>query len=197
MLLKRIGFALLLTGFVLASGVVPFGKVYGADEPAFLVASPKLRGPYAGSVMLVTPFEGVHIGLILNKPTTASMGRLFPDHEPSKAVSDPVYRGGFHNQAQVLMLKAGPQPTPRSIEMMPGHWLCFETHAIDEAIEKTPNEQRFYMGFVIFREGELDEEMKKGFWTRRKADPGKLRLPDTSTLYEQLAPIGGGRVQEI
>ena len=66
------------------------------DEAVILVAHPAFRDlEYRQTVVLAAPMpSGGHVGVILNRPTRRSLGSLFPEHEPSKKVIDPVYWGG-------------------------------------------------------------------------------------------------------
>src|SRR5678816_545874 len=66
------------------------------DETVILVAKPALRDRLYGATILISkPLgNGQHIGLIVNKPTPMTLGRLFPGHGPSLKVTDPVYLGG-------------------------------------------------------------------------------------------------------
>ena len=65
------------------------------SEAVFLVAHPAFRdADYRESVLIAAPApNGGHVGLILNRPTRRSLGSLFPEHEPSKKVVEPVFYG--------------------------------------------------------------------------------------------------------
>src|SRR5260221_7729508 len=66
------------------------------EEALLLIAHPAFRDlEYRQTVLLAAPApSGGHVGVILNRPTKRSLGSLFPEHEPSKKVVDPVYYGG-------------------------------------------------------------------------------------------------------
>lgn len=160
------------------------------DKPTFVVALDKLDRDqfYARTVMIAAPRGGGgHIGLILNKPSPYTMAKLFPGEEAVKAVSDPVYIGGpERSDAIVAVTKAEASPGDNSLQLMPGFWLVLQGAVIDALLEKTPNAARYYMGFVIWKPGELAEEIRKGWVMLCPADPAKLFLPDTSKLYDDL-----------
>lgn len=65
-----------------------------ASRPMLLVAQPHLQGPYAGTALVVVPLGDKHVGFILNRATQTSLATAFPDHGPSKQVSDPIFFGG-------------------------------------------------------------------------------------------------------
>ena len=61
------------------------------DQPLILVAVPKLSGYYERTVLVAVPIAGDrHVGFVINRPTPVSMGRLFPQHDPSRKIADPV-----------------------------------------------------------------------------------------------------------
>ena len=163
------------------------------EKSMLLVAAPNLEGPYRGTVLLAAPGpRSLHVGLILNRPTKAKMAELFPAHAPCNEVVDPVYFGGpEQTRAIVALVRAKASPHPSSIEMAPGVWLVHNGMAVDRVIEATPNAARYFAGFVVWRPGELAAELEKGYFTARPLDPEKLFRPDTSNLYEELAPRKG------
>src|ERR671914_2538837 len=76
--------------------VSTFASAQSQEEALLLVAHPAFRDlEYRQTVLLAAPApNGGHVGVILNRPTRRSLGRLFPEHEPSKKVQEPVYYGG-------------------------------------------------------------------------------------------------------
>src|SRR2546425_12956722 len=98
---------LLLAAFVLASPAL------AQDEAMILIAHPAFRDlEYRQTVLIAAPApNGGHVGVILNRPTRRSLGSLFPEHEPSKKVADPVYYGGALSRgAPGALLKGHPHP---------------------------------------------------------------------------------------
>src|SRR5574341_396598 len=67
-----------------------------ADDSIILVAKRQVQDRLFGStILLVRPIgNDRHLGFIINKPTGVTLGKLFPSHEPSRKVTDPVYLGG-------------------------------------------------------------------------------------------------------
>ena len=50
---------------------------------------------YAHTVLVVSPLGGgEHIGLIVNRPTELTLGKIFPEDAASQKVREPVYLGG-------------------------------------------------------------------------------------------------------
>lgn len=176
----------LVTG-VLAACSSAFAQ--GQDEAVILVAHPAFRDlEYRQTVLIAAPApNGGHVGVILNRPTRRSLGSLFPEHEPSKKVADPVYYGGpFSRGALVALVKADNAPGSGSVLLMKNLYLAFRANTIDHVIETTPNEARYFVGYVGWRPGELKSEIERGLWTVQGAHLETIFRKDTEGLWEEL-----------
>ncbi|HUL91068.1 MAG TPA: YqgE/AlgH family protein [Burkholderiales bacterium] len=154
-----------------------------------LVAAPRLVDPdYRATVLLAVPIENSrHVGIIINRPTGRSLGSLFPEHAPSKLVRDPVYFGGpMLRQAIFAVVHTDHTPGPGSIQMMKELFLATQGQVVDHIIEATPNEARYYVGYVAWRPGELRLEVDRGLWYVLDADPDMVFRKDPGTLWEEL-----------
>lgn len=159
------------------------------NDAVFLVANPKFRDPtYRHTVLLAVALEkGGHIGLIVNRPTNQPLTDLFPEHEPSKKVVDPVYFGGpFSRSALVAVVKRDSSPGRGSVALMNRLYMAINASTIDRIIESTPNEARYYVGYVVWRPGELRSEIDRGLWAVQNADPEVVLRKDTTGLWEEL-----------
>src|SRR5207247_8168363 len=106
---------LALAAFVLAAPAL------AQDESMTRTAQPAFRDlEYRQTVLIAAPApNGGHVGVILNRPTRRSLGSLFPEHEPSKKVLDPVFYGGpFSRGALVALVKADHSPGAGSVLLM-------------------------------------------------------------------------------
>jgi putative transcriptional regulator len=154
-----------------------------------LVATPRLIDPeYRATVLLAVPVENNrHVGVIVNKPTRNSLSSLFPEHAPSKLVRDPVYFGGpMLRQAVFAVVHIDHTPGPGSIQMMKELFLATQGAVVDHIIEDTPNEARYYVGYVAWRPGELRQEVDRGLWYVLDADPELAFRKDPGGLWEEL-----------
>src|SRR5712691_2715119 len=178
---------------VLLLGSVPFLPAHSQESDptgaVTLVAAPRLVDPdYRGAVLLAVPIENNrHVGIIINRPTERSLASLFPEHAPSKLVRDPVYFGGpMLRQAIFAVVRIDHTPGAGSIQMMKELFLATQGTVVDHIIEQTPNEARYYVGYVAWRPGELRVEVDRGLWYVLDADPDLVFRKDPGTLWEEL-----------
>lgn len=158
-------------------------------EALVLVARPELRDPeYRQTVVLVAPMSGGrHIGVIINRPTSRSLASLFPEHEPSKKVIDPVYFGGpFGKTAIFAVVRAKSDPGGGAIAFMKDLYFCARVDQVDHIIETTPNDARYFVGYVGWRPGELRQELDRGLWYAMDADQDLVFRRDPQYLWEEL-----------
>jgi putative transcriptional regulator len=184
--MRNIFRAVALIGLLVASAMA---AAQGQDEAIILVAHPAFRDlEYRQTVLIAAPApNGGHVGVILNRPTRRSLGSLFPEHEPSKKVLDPVFYGGpFSRGALVALVRADSAPGSGSVLLMKNLYLAFRANTIDHVIETTPNEARYFVGYVGWRPGELRSEIDRGMWTVTSADLEVIFRKDTEGLWDEL-----------
>lgn len=159
-----------------------------SGEAMVLVARPQLQHPvYARSVLVVAPFGAAqHYGFIVNRPTALRLAQMFPQHAPSRAVTDPVFLGGPVYTGFVFALVEGePSPGRGCLRMMPGLHAVFAGRAVDQIIESRADAARFVTGVVVWRPGELAREIAGGAWYVLRAD-ASLVSREPGGLWEEL-----------
>ena len=188
-------------GLFVASVVVMCVAMFsgGADareplnQPLILVATPQLRGePYAGSVLIVTPVGvGQHIGLIINRPTPMRLSQMFPDHEPSRKVTEPVFLGGPENLEMLFVLvQRQRNEDANAIALTPDLFLEMERKNVDHVIENEHERARFFAGVVVWAPGELQAEIANDFWYVLDADAALVMRKSTAGLWRELVKRG-------
>ncbi len=161
----------------------------GIEKPVMLVAKPGLTGSlFESSILLVKPIgDDRHIGFIVNKPTQATLGQLFPKHEPSRKADLPVYLGGPQQTSLVFALveRHGGKPAD-TMQITPELFLAVQEAAIDRIIEKESEHARFFVGMVSWAPGELDEELARGYWFETEPETRFLLRKKTDGLWDEL-----------
>jgi len=159
------------------------------DPPMLLVAKPKLSGSAWGTTVLIAkPLpNGGHIGFIVNKPTQMSLGEAFPEHAPSKKVVDLLFLGGPADLNIVFALvERHSVAADGTLEMAHDLFLATEARTVDHIIETESDHARFFVGVVIWRPGELDQELRRDLWFVDEPDPKLVLSKKTEGLWEEL-----------
>jgi len=181
--------ACLLLAVAAFAGTPPARAVEPADEPVILVAKPALRDRlYGATILIARPLgNGQHIGFIVNRPTPVKLGTLFPNHGPSQKVVEPIYLGGPVNVETVFALvQRKDNPDARSMQLTPDLYLVVDRDQVDRVIEAEADRARFYAGVVLWAPGELNAEIKKGFWYVDDADVSLVLRKSTAGMWEEL-----------
>jgi putative transcriptional regulator len=168
-------FVLLLTGTALAQQ---------AGKPVLLVASPDMQGPYSQTVLIAVPVGDEHLGFILNRATEVKLASLFPEHAPAAKVVDPVYFGG-PEMAEAVFAVVRRNPGAEALRLVGDAFLVADADTLDRVIERTPNDARYFAGFVGWRPGEFAKEIDAGYWHVTDADPA-LFWQENANLWQEL-----------
>src|SRR5438067_6281236 len=139
-------FLSVLTAIVLAL-CAPLALSQDLSDTVLLVAKRNLRDRIYGNTILIAKPLGDerHVGFIVNKPTTMTLGKLFPKHLPSQKVVDPVYLGGPTGPEVIFaMIKGRESPGGRSLQLAPVLYVAFDTAVVDRIIESQPQQARVF-----------------------------------------------------
>lgn len=184
---------------VLCALLLPLAGIAGPDagEAMMLVAQPDVQSEvFASAILFVKPIPGGgHMGFIINRPTTAKMGDLFPGDEASQKVADPLYLGGPEGYNRVYALVG--KPDAGALQMMPGVFLVADSKDIDRVIASDPEHARFFLGLVTWEPGQLEDELDRGLWYVDKADAKLVLEKKTDGLWEELVRRSEARAHSI
>lgn len=176
-------------GLLLAAFLIAAACTAGAqdlDRPLLLVAAPDLQGLYNRTALLVVPAAGgQHLGFIINRATDVKLATLFPEHVPSAKVVDPVYFGGPEMLGSIFAIVRR-DPGGHALHLFGDLFVTGNGAAVDRIIESTPNDARYFAGFVGWRPGELAKELEAGFWYVGEPDAALCFSKDTAGMWEKL-----------
>ena len=186
--MKSILAAILALGNVLLPGAAWAQGSEDSDAFVLIATSTLNDSSYRRTVILALPAEGGHhIGIVLNRPSRRTLAELFPEHEPSKKVAEPVFFGGPMSQRAIFALVRSDQDLGRgTLRVMDGLYLAMTEASVDRVIEQWPQQARFFVGDVIWRPGELREELGDSYWHVMNAHPDLLFRKDTQGLWDEL-----------
>lgn len=157
------------------------------NGPVLLAAAPELTGPYAGTVLLALPSgNGLHIGLILNRPTQTSVAMEQPGATAAEVAVGPVYVGGPYLKGTLIALTRAPRPLNEDVmEVLPGLYMTFGTAQAVKAAAQFPEQTRLFAGLVGWDRGELRSELRAGAWYVLEADPEVVMGTRVDTLWQR------------
>jgi putative transcriptional regulator len=162
------------------------------DKPLLLVASPALQGAYSRTALLVFPMRGQHAGFILNRSTDVKLASVFPEHPPSAKVVEPIYFGG-PEMMDSLFAMVRKNPGTGAIQVQGDLFVTAEAECVDRIIEQTPNDARYFAGFVGWKPGELAKEIEAGYWYVEDLDAAQVFRKDPGTMWDELVKrLGNG-----
>jgi putative transcriptional regulator len=171
---------------LLAFGAIGVAAAQDLDRPLMLVAVPELQGPYNHTALIVVPAgDGLHFGFIINRATGVKMATLFPEHAPSAKVVDPVYFGGPEMVGSIFAVVRN-DPGAHAVPLFGDLYVTANADVVDRIIEKTPNDARYFAGFVGWQPGELAAELEAGYWTVTEPDATLFFRHDTGGLWDEL-----------
>jgi len=160
------------------------------EESAILVARPELGqdAMYGSTIVVTKPMpDGSSLGFIINKPTPVTLGQLFPKHAPSLKVPGPIFLGGpIGTDLIFALVQRHDSPGAGSIQIAPDLFLAIQSDAVDRIIESESDHARFFAGMVVWRPGELDDELKRGLWYEMEPDSRLVLRKKTEGLWEEL-----------
>jgi putative transcriptional regulator len=96
------------------------------------------------------------------------------------------YGGPFSPGALVALVKSETNPGAGTLPLMKNLFIAFRAATIDTVIESTPNEARYFVGYVGWRPGELKSEIDRGLWSVVNANRETVFQKDTSSLWEDM-----------
>ena len=159
------------------------------EETMLLVAKRQFKDPiYGSTIVLAKPMQGGgHVGFIVNRPTKMSLSELFPEHEASKKVADPLFLGGTVDMNLVFALvETQGSRKDGTIRIAPDLFLAYETKAVDRIIESESDHARVFLGMVVWRPGQLDDELDRGLWYVDEPEAKLVLRRKTDGLWEEL-----------
>jgi putative transcriptional regulator len=156
-----------------------------------LIASPALLDPnFRRTVVLITAHseEGA-MGLVLNRPTPATVHEAVPHLEDLVGVGDPVFLGGPVETTAVTALAEldGAEP---ALEVFPG--VGFLPAELDEQTERATRRARVFAGYAGWGEGQLEAELEESAWILEPAQPDDVFSGEPGGLWSDVLERKGG-----
>jgi putative transcriptional regulator len=169
----------------------------GSDPKAgwLLVATPLLEDPnFKRAVVLIVEHEDVQgtLGVVLNRPTTISVGQVLEQWTDLTTEPSVVFRGGPVAQNSALALAQVPgQDEPAGWRALDGAPALARLGLIDldtppRLLAPAISRLRVYAGYAGWSPGQLETEIGDGAWYVLPAEPGDVFAADPDRLWRQV-----------
>ncbi len=129
---------------------------------------------FAESVVLVmNNLAPAPVGIIINRPTSIPVSRLFPDLKRLGQVRDKVYFGGPVEFGSVWFLFRSTTAPQRAVQVCDGVYLSGDQKLLLQLLGRSnPMEGlRIFVGHAGWAPGQLEAEIAIGAWTLKRAEP--------------------------
>ena len=88
--------------------------------------------------------------------------------------------------ALFAVVKAEKNPGGGSIGLMKDLYFAMRVDVVDKIIESSPNDARYYVGYVEWRPGELRAELNRGLWYVMNANKDTVFRKNVETMWEEM-----------
>ena len=193
----------LLVAVLSAPAIIAGHSIAFADSepPTFLVAKPDLPDPlFSESVVLMLPPPAIPIvaGVIINKPTTIPVKRVFPRSVDLKNASDSVYFGGPVDLETMLLVRRTSNPSKDERRIFGDLYLSVDPNRIAEIL-KDPSldtaDVRVFEGYSQWTAPQLEREKREDSWYDVPVQPESVFTSDPRQLWKQM--VAQAKVQEV
>ena len=156
--------------FILSLAVT--ASVWAESEPdykaQFLVATPSLLDPmFSRSVILLLNNDDKGaLGIIVNRPTPATIAQIFPHIEHAAGRTDNLYLGGPVRPTRIFVLLRSAEAPPATEMVLPGVYVSTRQPSFDHVLANNWPAERFRIlaGYAGWAAGQLDSEIERGDW---------------------------------
>ena len=179
-----------------SAGVVPF---LSAGE--FLVASRQLNDPVFGKtvILLVSYDSSGAMGLIVNRPSSFPLSKLFPRIRGLKENDGLLYVGGPVQMEKLFLLiePAAAKKTPpgRAVKIFGGVYLSTDVETFKTLAGGGKGRFRMYAGYAGWAAGQLESEISRGNWYLVTADAGTIFNMKPESVWPHLIGRAGFEVR--
>jgi putative transcriptional regulator len=158
-----------------------------------LLASPTLQDPnFARTVVLI----GIHsedgaMGVVLNRPSTATVAEAVPQLEGVVGALETVYVGGPVAPSSVVFLAEFSEPSLAGM-LVVGRIGFPAPDAGVEQLAKATERTRVFAGHAGWGRGQLDAEVAGGDWIAHPAEPQDVFTEVPEDLWSSVLTRKGG-----
>jgi len=158
----------------------------------FLIARRDLPDPNFAEtvVLLIRHDERGAMGLIVNRPTEASLATMLPGLDNAAVRRASIFSGGPVSRSTVSLLLRSDEEPRESRRVFADVWVSQSRVVLEELPEDVDAAAtlRVYTGYAGWAPGQLEAEVERGDWHVTDADPGIVFHASPRTLWRKLSP---------
>ena len=172
--------------------VCPWTQGRAGEVPSFLVAKTSLNDPlFQRSVILMFPASITPLvaGVIIIKPTTIPVKRVFTGSIDLESPYDVIYFGGPVDMESSLLIRETSEPTKSEIHILKNLYLSSDPKQIAQLLKSRDSGQshmRVFLGYSQWTKDQLEAEKMEDSWYQVPARPELLFSDVPSDLWKQL-----------
>jgi putative transcriptional regulator len=157
-----------------------------------LIASPSLLDSnFRRTVVLVTEHSGEGAaGLVLNRPSPASVSELVPELEPVVEDDEQVWLGGPVQRNAVLVLGEFVDPEDAAVPLFGA--LGFPSLEEPDEVVPATTRRRVFAGYAGWGAGQLESELGREDWIIEPAQPDDAFTEAPDELWAEVLRRKGG-----
>lgn len=155
-----------------------------------LVAVPGLPDPNFSEtvVFVVHHTEDGTMGLVLNRRTDVTVGRLFESIDELRELTLPVFAGGPVARSSAQALVRSPRAIPDGRHIVGEVHIVNSAEALRRRLADEPGTDHFrlYLGYAGWAPGQLEAELDDGAWHVIEGDAAAVFDRDPDTLWRRV-----------
>jgi len=156
----------------------------------FLVASRQIRDPrFAEAVILLVQHDlNGTVGLVVNRPTTATLSDFFPEIKEQRGEEHFTFIGGPVGMTQIQLLIRQPKRSEESHWIFDDVYFSLSKTVLERLIKNSDGKVKFrvYAGYAGWVFGQLEREVMRGDWRVVQADAETIFNKSASDIWPDL-----------
>jgi putative transcriptional regulator len=142
------------------------------EQGMLLIARRDMPDPrFRDSVILLVAHDAEgSMGVIINRPSRATLGDVVPDLAKLDKHSHPVYFGGPVGMQNLTFLVHQGSPPKKAVEVLGGLYFSADRSLLEELLgaDKPTTELHVYLGYAGWASGQLEGELERDDWHLHK-----------------------------
>src|SRR6185295_8313895 len=151
---------------------------------------PQLLDPNFRKTVVLIIHHGLDgtLGVVINRPTTTTLSRAFPEVKEFQGHADNLYIGGPVFQQVPLLLLRSRVYVQSADQVLEDVYFSQDLNTLTNILKKNSQKNvfRIYAGYAGWASGQLQNEFDRGDWRIIRADSGTVFEQDSETVWPEM-----------